>query len=105
MKMAVPSFLRLMNGAKGSATWLCAVAVVASLGACSESPAPTTPTAGSTPTGGVGGAAGTSATAGLGSAAGMGAAGAGGTATFTAVLAILADSKNNCGLCHKMPTL
>ena len=25
-----------------------------------------------------------------------------GSANFTAVLAILADSKNNCGLCHKV---
>jgi hypothetical protein len=99
MKVSAPRFSRrLVNGANGSCSWLRAVAVVASIGACSDTPATSTPTAGtSTPTSGTGGAAGSQATAGT--------AAAGGTATFAAVLAILADSKNNCGLCHKMPTL
>jgi hypothetical protein len=73
--------------------------IVASLGACAADTAGrSTPT----PTAGIGGSGGSSAGAGA-----MGAAGnpAGVPATFTAVLAILADSKNNCGLCHKMQTL
>jgi hypothetical protein len=52
-------------------------------------------------------AAGTSATppvAGTVSAA-AGTAAPSGAATFTAVLAIFADSKNNCGLCHAMMTI
>ena len=44
-----------------------------------------------------------SGVAGAGPSAGVaGAAASGGAATFTAVLAILADPNNNCGLCHKM---
>ena len=94
MKVSAPSFSqRLVNGANGRGSWLRAAALVASLGACTETPATPSPTAGT------GGAGGSQATAGIS------AAGTGGTATFAAVLAIFADSKNNCGLCHKMPTL
>jgi hypothetical protein len=98
MKVSVPSFSqRLINSANGSGAWLRAAAIVASLGACAgENPAGM-----SGPIAGIGGGGGSSAIAGT-----MGAAGApANTATFTAVIAILADSKNNCGLCHKMMTL
>jgi hypothetical protein len=45
-----------------------------------------------------------SAAAGTGSAA-AGTAAPSGAATFTAVVAIFADPKNNCGLCHAMMTI
>lgn len=100
MKVSVPSFSqRLINRASGSGAWLRAAAVVATLGACAGE----NPTGMSGPIAGIGGAAGSSASAGTTAAAG--AAGAGAPATFSAVIAILADSKNNCGLCHKMQTL
>ena len=111
MKVSVRCITQsLLNVANGRGSWLRAAAVVASLGACTETPAEAAPTAGtSAPTAGIGGAAGSPATAGMMvSSAGMGAAGSaamGGTATFAAVLEIFADSNNNCGLCHKMPTL
>jgi hypothetical protein len=72
--------------------------------------APSAAAAGSAASSGTAGAvatapasAGSSAAAGATGAAGGGAA-ASGSGTFTAVLAILADSKNNCGLCHKTMT-
>ena len=111
MKVSVSRYVQtLMNAASGRGSWLRAAAVVASLGACTDTPAEQGPAAGmSAPTAGIGGTAGSPATAGMMvSSAGMGAAGSAGmgrTATFAAVIEIFADSKNNCGLCHKMPTL
>lgn len=85
---------------------------------------PTTAAGGASPAGGAAGAVSTTAGTSAASVAGMSAAGSSGMAatagasgaaagsaaptgpaTFTAVLAIFADTKNNCGLCHSMATI
>ena len=116
-----------------NAAWWCSVSAAALLvcGACANQGSPMAPpsTAGTVATtagvmaiagsgmaipaaGTAAAAAGTVATAGTAAVAGTAAiSGAGGVgaapsaATFTAVLAIFADSKNNCGLCHAMQTI
>jgi hypothetical protein len=113
MKITVESSGKCMTaGADAQATRflaVIAVAILAMSGACkSESTAGPVTLAGSGAPATAGmSAAGSSAmppVAGTSGAA-AGAAAPGGGATFTAVLAIFADQKNNCGLCHSMPTL
>jgi hypothetical protein len=115
MKITVPSSeTGVAAGANAGATrlWIVmAAAVLALATACTSTPPPTAATAGVQATA----AAGTGGT--TANSAGMSAAGARGTvpvagssagtssATFTAVVAIFLDVKNNCRLCHMMQTI
>jgi hypothetical protein len=116
MKISVESNGKyLTDGVNAQATTFWAVmaaAVLAIASACTSTEPPPTPIGGAAAGAGAVSAAGVSAAGSGGMAPIAGKAGAaagtaapGGAAAFSAVLAIFADPKNNCALCHAMATI
>jgi hypothetical protein len=124
MKITVPSSeTSVAAGVSAPATrlWtvMAAAVLVLSTACTSQNPPPTAAAAGMQATAAAGApvttagapvtSAGMSATGAAGTAAGApssaGAAAPSGEATFTAVVAIFLDQKNNCRLCHMMQTI
>lgn len=88
----------------GGTTAITTAGSPATVGAAGGAPVQSTAGASAAGSGGAATVAGAPATGAAGASA-AGAAAPSGAATFTAVLAILADSKNSCGTCHKMATI